>query len=804
MKWSLSDAPELQTILRRAKGLAEDMCAWEFDVATFHRGLAKGQITLASDWAAVRRRFPCVWRNESLQRGILYAQPQLYSKLEKVLFSPDRVSKSDRRSERRELSFVAFAYRTSTKTSPFSTLTVTAVGRVVKDAVVFAVPDVRTCVSRPMVSPHIVAQIARRWLERADVAAKAPLGTPELIHIEPGRIAFLTQVGTHDRNGTAEEVVREISSTPIGELMLHSLRDAAFAHTLSSFRRVIASTLNCEEDRVDGFLKPLIDAGLVRPGIQYDECRPNALEGLLAAARALNCQELSVECEVLESVVDRLRTIANSPMNARAAGLLATESDIRRVLGIQGEIPRGSVVFERCAVPDAAPIPHGVVAQVLPVLQELLNVLPLFNVDLGAAAVLQDFVRERCVAGGALPVLPSFAQFWEDLQRRFQIGDRDAYQRAADEHPVTAAATAVRRKFIDELRVRMRAGNTNCIALPADFICDWARQAREFAPRRAPLSANFLGQFTKAVDTESFAFILNSIAPGYGALQAAWATSMLNNRAGVQLRADVAEVMRVLDGEGDVAEIASALDFGGQLREPLTSRFVSYPSSPYLTRPNDKIAWNDLALFLDERLDLVVLGHRTDRRRVLPVHLGTISPRFFPPFYRFLVALGPAFTPSFSVIDFVEEHQSESERRVPRRYPRVEAGPLILSRETWCVPSVDLPKLTSSLLTFSNYLDLRRWAREFNLPSRTFVTGAQPAEIVRDGFDVHALNKVRKPFFVDFDDYTSCLLFSRYTRQPGATVRFVEAAPWGSDNPFQDDDGPRAVEVAMEVQGSAA
>ena len=790
--------------LRRAKGLAEDMSAWELDVETFHRGLAKGQIALASDWAAVRRKFPCVWRNESLQRGILYAQPQLYNKLAKGLSSPDRVSRSDRRSEKRELAFVAFAYRTSTKTSPFSTLTVTAVGRVVEDAVVLAVPDVRTCVSRPMISPHVVAQIARRWLERASVAAKAPLSTPELLHIEPGRIAFLTQVGTHDRNGAADEVVREMSNTPIGELMMHSLRAAVSAHTLSSFRRVMASTLNCGEDRVDGFLKPLIDAGLVRPGIQYDECRPNALDGLLATARALNCQELSLECEVLASVVERLPIVANSPMHERAAGLLATESDMGRVLGTEGEIPRGSVAFERCAVPEPAPIPHRVVAQVLPMLRELLNVLPVFNVDLGAATVLQDFVRERCAAGGALPVLPCFAEFWEHIQGQIETGDRDAYQRAADEHPVTAAATAVRRKFIDDLRIRMRAGNTNCITLPADFICKWARQAREFAPRRAPLSANFLGQFTKAVDTESFAFILNSVAPGYGALEAAWATSMLNNRAGVQLRADVAEAMRALDSEGDVVEIAAAMDFGGQLREPLTSRFLSYPSSPYLTRPNDKIAWDDLALFLDERLDCVVLGHRTDRRRVLPVHLGTISPRFFPPFYRFLVALGPAFTPSFSVIDFVEEYQSESERRTPRRYPRVEVGPLILSRETWCVPSVELPKLTSSLLTFSNYLDLRRWAREFNLPSRTFVTGAQPADIVRDGSDVHALNKVRKPFFVDFDDYTSCLLFSRYTRQPGATVRFVEAAPWGLDNPFQDHDGPRVVEVAMEVQGGAA
>jgi hypothetical protein len=73
--------------------------------------------------------------------------------------------------------------------------------------------------------------------------------------------------------------------------------------------------------------------------------------------------------------------------------------------------------------------------------------------------------------------------------------------------------------------------------------------------------------------------------------------------------------------------------------------------------------------------------------------------------------------------------------------------------------------------------------------------------LLREGSAVHAHKRTRKPFYVDFDDYSSCVLFVRYTRRTGQTVRFVEVTPWGCGNPFRDATGPRVVEAAIEVQG---
>ena len=70
---------------------------------------------------------------------------------------------------------------------------------------------------------------------------------------------------------------------------------------------------------------------------------------------------------------------------------------------------------------------------------------------------------------------------------------------------------------------------------------------------------------------------------------------------------------------------------------------------------------------------------------------------------------------------------------------------------------------------------------------------------------VHSLGKdpARKPFFVDFDDYASCALMSRFIRHAGAMVRFSEMLPTQEQNPFRDERRARTVECVMEIQGGA-
>jgi hypothetical protein len=792
-------SPLFGDLLAADGGLAEDMRAWQHDVEEVGRKRAEGETALESDWVRLHDQLRSVWQNELLQRGILYAHPELYRDLDSRAHWVSGHSTTGRPIHKRELALLAYTYRAATKTSPFSTFTLTGIGHVADDAPALRAPDVRHCVFLPVLSPAVLRRIARRWLARPDVVAKARLRTPDVLDIEGGRIAFLT---TANGDGT-EEIVRSVSNAPVASLIVQLMRTSVEGHSLRSLRRLVANNLQCDEARVSDLLLPLKDLGLLEPVLPFDACRPNAVEDLLAAVFELDVPDLESERDTVASLVTQVRTLSWSSLAEQAAALAATESAVGRLLGLR-KFKSGGVVFDRCAVAESVSIPSCVMREVTPLLEKLLDLLPLFNVDLGAFSVVQEFFRERCSGNRALGVLPSFMQLWEHFRGRHPGHGQDPFQLAADSDRTATEANSERRTLVAELLGSLRGASMGGVELSAGFLMRWAGRARRFAPGRAPLSASFLGQFITNGSSESMSFVLNGIAPGYAALAAAWASGASAYSAGNQLRTDLLKALSALDPEGDVVEIAAALDFGGQVRDRLTKRFLSYPSSPHLERENERIDWDDLGLFLDETLDRIVLGHRRTRRRVLPVHLGTISPTHFPPFYRFLLALGPAFTPSFSVVDFVEEQLTGPQRSVPRRYARVVSGrSLIVSRETWCIPSAELLRFGGAALTFGEYLDLRRWARQLDLPRTAFVTGAQAGDIQREGLDVRAVKRVRKPFFVDFDDYASCLLFRRYIPRAGSTVRFVEALPWGAGNPFRSPEGPRVVELAIEVQGKA-
>src|SRR5262249_59722244 len=100
---------------------------------------------------------------------------------------------------------------------------------------------------------------------------------------------------------------------PVAEVIVSLLGTATVPPSLPSFRRAMATTLECEEWRVSELLAPLVDVGLVRPLLAYDACRPHAVDSLLATARALDCPDLHAECELLASAAARLRTVAEPP-----------------------------------------------------------------------------------------------------------------------------------------------------------------------------------------------------------------------------------------------------------------------------------------------------------------------------------------------------------------------------------------------------------------------------------------------------------------------------------------------------------
>ena len=794
------DSLHLEAILARANGLTDDIKGWADDIRTYQKSMDRGAAAVQEDWEKVRRSLAGAWNNELLKRGVLYAQPEVYRGLAKRIASFQSQPKTSKQRERRwELSLLTYVYRMTTKTSPFSTFTVTAVGEMNDDMKCFPLPDVQSLTSSLIVSPALIGTMARRWLAHPDFAPRTPLYPPDLVESDGGRITFLTKADP-TRNGEPDnEIIRTLSDSTISELVLRLLDEARGAHTITSLRQLLAQKLGCEEAALAELLVQLQALGLIRPTLSYDGSRLYAMAGLAQKALALGGATIERGPKLAAAAVKVLQSAAGRPAAEQARGLEAALSDIKTVVGDAVDVPAAHSVFDRCALSEVVSLPARAIRWVTPMLQQLLGVLPLFNLDLGAERLVQDFFRDQCRGGQTIPILEAFAKLREFVEARYPGESGDPFNRATEQHAAVNAATLKRQALIAELRGLMDRTTDGPADVPHDFFQRWSQCANSFEPRRTRLSANFLGQFLATYKPDRPYFVLNSVLIGYGALAATWAQPN-GHPAGQHLRTILLNDLAALDPEGDVAEIAATLDFGGQVREQLTPLVLFYPNELFPADSAHVIEWSELGLGLDDTLDRITLVRRDSGRRVLPLHLGTISPFHFPPFYRFLVALGPAFTPTFSLIDLIEAELSESERQALRHYRRTLAGPIVLSRETWCVPAGSLPRLHGGTLSYSEFLDLRKWARSLGLTRRVFVTSAQTVDIVRDNLDFQSFTQARKPFYLDFDNYSSCVLFSRFTRRPGPTLRFSEMLPAPEENPFREHELSRTVECALEIQ----
>jgi hypothetical protein len=797
------EVPELQDVLARSSALAADLRDWASDVETLHQSLTLGPAVMQADWVAVRHGLALAWECELLRRGVFHAKPQLFFELEKLFTRAGK--RSDAPPTQTDLAFLAYVYRAVTKTSPFSTLTVTGVGRMAEDADHFHPLELDDISSVLVLAPDIISRLGQRWVNRTDMHVFAPVRTPDLLEVDGSRIVFLGESDRELTGNRGAEVIRILSDAPFAVLALRLIRASPTGHyTIASLRSDIAMQLGASEQVIEAMLAQLRACGLIRIELDYDSCRPTALDAVIEATTS-SSPELEADLKQAQDVSRQLRTLASRPVREQATALPKTLADLQRLLGDTAPPDRHVAVFDRCSAASLFALPARAVQEIMPTLQDVLTVLPLFNVDLGAERFVQDFLRLQCANGKAVPILTAFAELRAFLDAHYRGSEWAALSAAADQHPSLRAATFHREALIADIRGRMgttNQANSPTITLLDDFFRRWSEEAAAFAPRRTRLSASFLGQFIDTGDPAQPRFALNAVVAGYGTLAAAWACADPAHPAGSYLHRTLRENLSSLDVKGYVVEVAAALNFGGHVREAITPYFLPYPGEPSSADPDRRLDWRDLVLVHDQALDRVVLLRRVDGKRILPVNLGTLSSHHFPPFYRFLMCLGAAFTPTFSLVHFFEQELPPSDRLSPRYYPRIVAGTIVLSRMTCCMPAASLPSLGGGPLSFDDFLKIRSWARAFDLPRLAFVTGAQTSEVMEEVGNLRAFKRARKPFFVNFDDYLSCVLFHRFSRRVGSSVCVTEMLPTPEQNSFRTGDaGGRVVECVIEVQG---
>ncbi|MFF4619395.1 lantibiotic dehydratase [Nonomuraea jabiensis] len=251
---------------------------------------------------------------------------------------------------------------------------------------------------------------------------------------------------------------------------------------------------------------------------------------------------------------------------------------------------------------------------------------------------------------------------------------------------------------------------------------------------------------------------------------------------------------RLQDPDGAVyAEFSGNLGSTLNARPPSTRYEIDYPHSPGTRPPDLRLPLTDLHVTLCPDSGLPELRSKRLGRRVVPLHLGLAAEFRLPPAARFIERVfGPGYLLHPSSPPLVRMGRVPSE---VTRYPRVEAGRVVVQRRRWLAPGATLPVRAKGEGDAAYLTRLVAWADEYGVPHRSFVR-AWPEQTSQTGQAGQAgqagQDKARKPLFLDLANLFLVKNFERQIRGC-AFALFEEALP---------DPGPeRVTEYLIEVGG---
>jgi hypothetical protein len=742
--------------------------------------LRRGDRSAERDRQAARRGAAALWADPAVRSGLLFAQPALFREL--------AAGGWDAKTER---ALQAYLVRMATKTSPFSAFTATGIGRLGPPGRGFGAVGARAPASTFTLNAGVVESLADALSTHPELRRHLPLRENETAYGDGDELHFLART-------PAGESVMSVGRTPVVELLLALAAGSGL--TLAALPGRLAALLPDPglRDAVAAVAEQLAALGLIRARPDYDAADPGVLASLAEAA----CPGAAEAACALARAQEAMDALAAAAPDRREAALAAVADRVGHALAALGSARTAApaeqnLVHHDCHLRRGCAVPRDLLAAREQALGRIAGILPLFNTDLAAARRVQAFFDRR-FGPGAPPVgvLEFFRRFCEEAADPGGGGAVDPFgagDGAAD------PSLPARGALVAELRARA-ARAEGVLELPASFLERWGRAARPFLPPLAPAEAAFLCQFAMEGDGPPL-LVLNRVAAGRGMLFSRVAGGEADGEPRQWLAGALRRRLAAADPEATVVELAATLGFAGQLRPRITPRCLAYPGEAVGRPAGERIPWREVAVAFDPARGaarLVRTGTGTGEP-LLPVHLGTLSALFFPPFYRLLTAFGPAFTPDLPLLELMEAEADGERGAEIRAWPRIQHGGVVLVRRSWSVPAAALPPERSGEGEFAAFRRLRAWAAEAGFPRRVFVTPMRTGEYLRSGLPGARFRRLHKPFYVDWEEIPSHRLFRRYTATPGATLTVSEMLPLPGQVPPGADGDPRATEHVFEM-----
>jgi hypothetical protein len=745
---------------------------------------ARGEVYFRRDWSSVARNVGLLVTRPDIRMGLLMAQPRLFGAIcRNATASSSDTSLLPTKAVHTSL---AYLFRIASKPTPFSTFA--SVGTLAID--INVVPTFagagRLLASVFRLDPGTVDAIGEFIKGHREISQTLPVCLNETICEGGGSFLFVSALRNNTETFARErsEVLLSIIASPVLRALVVHLRQPSRRPLLSEVSVWLAESFRLSEDRVDRLLCKLLDCGFIRLSLGYAS---NSHSPVKAMRDRLIDDAVTADMPCVQSIIrlqDAMDHLASDDCGDVVESLDRIRLSMQNVLGSvklqQHPSPLTQPIQHTTLVRGTAHYPRDALERLVPDLSRITKVLPLFNTIFPCYLRVRNFLMEllsRNPRGHT--IMSAFDAFCKTYTSREEkcLGGTGASNPFSDLSLESAQLNSVRSRFLEEIRAIASASCEHSVELRADFFSQWEEKARPFVPATSPMSVAFVGR-TADLDgcAEMDAFVVGKVLPGYGTIFARYALEAPSPDIGSHAISSIRRYLTALDPDSDVIEVIATLGSSGQIHPPVTRNALYYPGEEADSAAGRRIPWSDLSFEIHHKWGPCLVRSATGRR-VLPVVLGTMSPAHYPPLFRFMACLGPSFLPDFSLVELAHVQSVSRKCEELSHYSRLRRGQIVLSPESWFISAGKVSLGRGGSSEYARFRARRRWASSLGLPQHVYVVAATAAAVADNRVSYPVYRKMHKPFYVDWDNYCTHLLFDRFFRRAQSDICVTEALP---------------------------
>jgi hypothetical protein len=717
-------------------------------------------------------------RDKAFQHGLLLANPGLFEEIDRWL-----TRKQDGLPRSKVLTpLIKYLARAVTKTSPYSTFTVSGLGRWTDHA---------SAPAQFMTSsfPRSILEVNLAALERVANALALLLARDTAVPVSANpstldlgdSFAFLRR--------PPREPVTRVRATPAVRRALRLVGHREQI-TLDQLRFRLQNEIERGTPAdIARFIQTLIDTGLIQPQIPVDYTRDflTQLCEWLADAGTPRARATRTRLLRILKLLGRYPRVQEPAVRVHLRDRLHRElAHLHRDCALPfTDLTKKYALYENVIFED-----HFVRCdstrwrKPLRDLDSVRRLLGLFDPNLLLRLAAVPLFTERFGKGAEVPFLLFYEQARGELAALESNIDYDDQRSRRVPDPRAAEVYRLRGHLLDE--IKQQTGETTAVVkLSPALVEDLLATFPEFIP--TPASLAFYMQIT--LERGHLHLVVNGATVGHG-------------RASNQVRRLVPHAG--VDSSGWRPELSLPFievsgTFGSSLnqRPKRTAYELHYPFT-VSSRPEDKrIRVSDLTVHHDEQSDLLVLKESRLGAEVRPVHLGLLSERLLPPMLQILIRV---FGESSSLLHasrplLTWERAQETDEFVGR-LPRVDVGDVTIQRAAWIARAGGIPKRGAAVNDADYLVRMLAWLRRHRVPTECF---ARVIDRKRLATYSDPLGKIHKPLYVDFRNWFLTRAFDGTLRTPSDIVILQECLPPPGEEAAEDGVENRVTEYVIEI-----